>query len=766
MQETNLGILLADFQNGVASASLKNYKTTLETGLKILELASYDLPVLNDIFVNNFGFNDLCQKVESYLTTNCKFNYYRYTRHDEQLKETFDLDISKYDIRSLLILIRCNYIANGAYSIATRSLIESFEYIDQKKKTTSLEAIKKALPNVSTKYIENRYKDKNDIKRSGEVTKILLSLLYLLSYDHDTYTYKKSEGRTYNAFTSLNKVYRIHEMPFQLVEFDIKSAVPQIIDKLFGFSNWKNVYFNLMEAYEIERNEAKILFNSTLNNHRKTVAEATEIYINSGYKPKEADQLAAATANQSKGAWFRKVSNEEGDIMQSFIDANLKNSRYIRLHDALYVEPEFTRISNATELGIIEFGKSIIEKENLHLNLKIDTYATVLSTPSTEKYIVKAYYGKSKVEQVLRTENFSWYSDNFLQLSATFNISEPIISKEGIYRSPTEVEFIERIQKLYKISTYLNNGSDEYFKLCIEHLAEKIDFNKNYIYAVLPTWNFDINDGLEFLVSRSWTYHGGISLSLKDFNSLYHKERRQFINKCNRTKLKQDLIRLTDAVESNQLYFIDKKKYHSAKRYEVGKLIDKVHDLIGVKKRDGIQSFNESVRILDTLYKESYIVCPKSVHDISKPPVSRRLKKKLDIFNKEKPKIISSLNNAIENIEELHNIDLLFTQPKNQEIMTPKEKKPEPITAHEAFSEPIDYTHSVYANHTARTAILQGKDFYIGYCTYVRISELMRNKLWENTNGFDSVKTLIQGQAIQLYNENYQNVYAESMMST
>jgi hypothetical protein len=89
-----------------------------------------------------------------------------------------------------------------------------------------------------------------------------------------------------------------------------------------------------------------------------------------------------------------------------------------------------------------------------------------------------------------------------------------------------------------------------------------------------------------------------------------------------------------------------------------------------------------------------------------------------------------------------------------------------PISAQEAFSEPIDYTHSVYANHTARSAILQGKDFYIGYCTYVRISELMRNKLWENTDNFDKMKTLIQGQAIQLYNQNYQNVYAESMMST
>ena len=159
MQETNLGILLSDFQNGTAKPSLKNYKTTLETGLRILELASYDLPVLNDIFKYNQGFNDLCSKVESYLTTNVHLPTYRYTRHDEQLKEDFNLDISKYDIRSLLILIRCNYIANGAYSIPTRRLIEAFELIDSQKKNKSLKEIKEALPNVSTKYIENRYKD-------------------------------------------------------------------------------------------------------------------------------------------------------------------------------------------------------------------------------------------------------------------------------------------------------------------------------------------------------------------------------------------------------------------------------------------------------------------------------------------------------------------------------------------------------------------------------------------------------------------------------
>jgi hypothetical protein len=386
-----------------------------------------------------------------------------------------------------------------------------------------------------------------------------------------------------------------------------------------------------------------------------------------------------------------------------------------------------------------------------------------LSTPSTEKYIVKAYYGKSKVRQVLKTTSFNWYSDNFLQLSATFNISEPIISKEGIYRSPTEVEFIERLQKLYKISMYLNNGNDDHFKTCIEHLAKHIQFNKAYIYTVLQSWQFDINDALEYVKNRNWVYTGSSSLSLSQFNSLYHKERRQYVDLCNRIKLKEELKEIRHYIRIDLLLFIDKDKYHSAKRYEVGKLINMVQDLIGVKKRDSIENLNHALTILDIPYRETNIGCPESFKYNSNLPISRHLQKKAYLFIKARPTILSKLYNAIENLDELENINQLFAEPKHQEDMNHKYSKVEPISAQEAFSEPIDYTHSVYSNHTARSAILQGKDFYIGYCTYVRISELMRNKLWENTNGFDNVKTLIQGQAIQLYNENYENVYAESM---
>ena len=312
---------------------------------------------------------------------------------------------------------------------------------------------------------------------------------------------------------------------------------------------------------------------------------------------------------------------------------------------------------------------------------------------------------------------------------------------------------------------YLNNGNDEHFKTCIEYLAKHIQFNRNYIYAVLPTWNFDINDALEYVKNRNWVYTGSSSLSLSDFNSLYHKERRQYIDKVNRSQLKQDLIRLTDAVESNQLYFIDKKKYHSARYYEIGNLIDCIHKVIGYKKESTINELNRNLKEIVKPYKESSIVSQFPFKYNSNLPISRHLQKKAHFFIKSKDSILSNLNNAIHNIDELQDISLLFNQP-NQEIMNHKYSKVEPIKAHEAFSEPIDYTHSVYSNHTSRSALLQGKNFYIGYCTHVRISELMRNKLWENTNGFDSVKTLIQGQAIQLYNQNHENVYAESMMST
>jgi hypothetical protein len=338
------------------------------------------------------------------------------------------------------------------------------------------------------------------------------------------------------------------------------------------------------------------------------------------------------------------------------------------------------------------------------------------------------------------------------------------VINDGIYRSPTEAEFLERIQKLYKISMYLNNnGNTDHFKSCIEHLAKHIQFNKNYIYAVLPTWkNLNINDALEYVKNRNWVYTGSSSLPLKDFNRLYHKERREFIDKKNRTTLKADLIRLTDCVENNRLYHIDKNKYFSFRYYEIGNLIDMVHNLIGIKKGNTINEFNRNIQFPVKSYNKSNIAQQESVSKPLKPPVNQRYKKKIDIFIKSKDSILSKLENAVNNIEEIQNITQLFTNQTTEE-MTPKEKKPEPISAQEAFDYEVDYTNSVYANHNFKTAILEGREFFVEFSRYTRISELMRGKFWCNSKGFDDMRFEIENQAKKLYEDHYESTLADSM---
>jgi hypothetical protein len=223
------------------------------------------------------------------------------------------------------------------------------------------------------------------------------------------------------------------------------------------------------------------------------------------------------------------------------------------------------------------------------------------------------------------------------------------------------------------------------------------------------------------------------------------------------------LIRLSDCVENNRLYHIDKRRYHSARHYEIGKLIDKVHDLIGYKKESTIDELNRNLKEMVNPYKNYHIGWQEPFKNNPNLSVSRHLQKKAHLFRISQPKILSSLSNAIENIDELHNIDQLFTQPKNQEIMTHKYAPIKPISAEEAFDYEIDYTHSVYANHNFKTAILEGKEFFVAYTRYARISELMKGKWWCNSKGFEEMRFEIENQARKLYEEHYESTLADSM---
>lgn len=759
---------LHQFKTGIKNPTLQNYQKTLKSGLNLLGYfaSEYEgLPVLKHLFDTAFDHNHLCSKIESYLVTNIGFHFYRYSRYDHQLKENFDLDFSKHDARSLLILIRCNYISQGGISKASNGLIDAYEYIERTKKKMSLESLKNALPDIPAKYIESRYKDDYKFSKQAELIKMIKGNLYLLSYDHKAFTQSETNGRIYNTFTNLNKVYRENELAFQLAEYDIKSANPQIIDFIYGWSNWKTVYSNLMEAYGIDRSEAKIKFNATLNNYKLNKRKAKEVYLNAGYNAEQSTVLATATATAQKGSWFRLMAEHEGRIMQSFINTNLKDIPNIRLHDAVYYEPEFYTVENNESHGI-DFGNEILSKENLTLNLKMNTYQTAMTINSNFNFKTSQEFETNgrKVEYV--DEHFTFYNKNFLIINANFNISKPII-EEGIYRTPTDLEFIERLKKLYKILYFLNE-SEQYFYECIEYLYTQnngLSFNKNYVYEISKKWKFDINDGIEYFKNRNWTFHGE-GLRHNDFQSKYYKARNQYINLIGRRSLKKDLKKLYVALQQNKLHFIDKKAYYNAKRYDTGFIIDQVHDLIGVKKKEGIENINSAVdHILDNPYNTTtYLV--KNVVNLNisqlskKMRVHRRVAKTYKILIENKTTILNKIHNAIQNIESTVSVENIF-HPQISELKNVQ--TPTAMDAKEAFNYAIDYKNSTFANVEKDQAMMMSKQFFVEWNVFQVYKELFNNAKGGLTKFIEYDILKKRTTARQLYDENFGEAYANQM---
>jgi hypothetical protein len=144
--------------------------------------------------------------------------------------------------------------------------------------------------------------------------------------------FKKSykNHREYNIATKVSKQLRNHYTPYHMVEVDIISSNAQIIDKLFKTNIGLSAYNNLSNAKGISRDEAKVLYNSTLNNHRLSKERATEIFLQAGYDSEQAEKIATFT---TKGKIFEDMFAEEEDILRGYrINCRLQN--YLRCHDA------------------------------------------------------------------------------------------------------------------------------------------------------------------------------------------------------------------------------------------------------------------------------------------------------------------------------------------------------------------------------------------------------------------------------------------------
>ena len=135
-------------------------------------------------------------------------------------------------------------------------------------------------------------------------------------------------NREYNIATKVSKALRSYT-PYRMVEVDISSANAQIIDRLFQSNIGLDVYTNLMDANGITRDEAKVLFNSTLNNYMLPKSKAKAIYLDAGYPEVVANAIAESTT--SSKIYFKMCEAEKTIVLNYRAAIAAQNS--IRIHD-------------------------------------------------------------------------------------------------------------------------------------------------------------------------------------------------------------------------------------------------------------------------------------------------------------------------------------------------------------------------------------------------------------------------------------------------
>ena len=141
----------------------------------------------------------------------------------------------------------------------------------------------------------------------------------------------KANNREYNVATKVPRALRYKYTPYKMVEVDIASTNPQIIDQILGSSIGMDVYKNLMNSHGISRDRAKVLFNRTINNQNLSIEKATEIYVTAGYTQDDAIRLAKKTTSSKI---YNEMCVEEEDLILLYkVVTKVQNP--IRIHDAL-----------------------------------------------------------------------------------------------------------------------------------------------------------------------------------------------------------------------------------------------------------------------------------------------------------------------------------------------------------------------------------------------------------------------------------------------
>ena len=389
--------------------------------------------------------------------------------------------------------------------------------------------------------LKHLYKKYNDIDEGNvHVAKNLLKkhfygclFIVLNELNLPSNNFKKTDkgGRVYNAMTSSPKELRKY-FPFELFEFDIQAAFPHFIDMEIDSNVSKNIYENLAITQNIDREEAKTLFNRKLNSGKYYNREHFYKFFYPIYKEKT-NALIDIIKNEKTPFWKLMQSYEKVAI-DTFTKIN-KAYNGTRLHDAIYIIKNNFLDIKELEFCFYSFGEKAISKKDNRLNFQVSkdkpSLSYVSSLPNDLRQLDIHFESDSKKGFKYKGNNFDIYNIPFQYIKASFNISHKgkFVKDEFVLLS--EKEFLCRCFNMVSVIRELNpNISYDVFKLLVNSIVNHIykygvySFNKNTLIDLML--NEIENTELQPIVkTKDWYFKG-----IEDKNNITFYEFNMFLN--------------------------------------------------------------------------------------------------------------------------------------------------------------------------------------------------------------------------------------------
>ena len=182
----------------------------------------------------------------------------------------------------------------------------------------------------------------------------VLSLLSMYCAGH-IFGFKttRRDNRIFNPATKTTRQLRGYT-PYQMIQCDIKSAFATFLDEIIGSNIAKDVYDNIEKKKKVDRNQAKKLYNSMLNDYRRNPIEARAFFRLCGYNNEQIKEILKLTSKE-KGSFYREMTKKEEQVIKNFKDWNELDETAIRLHDAIFLLNLPRHQNLHTKIGNVEF---------------------------------------------------------------------------------------------------------------------------------------------------------------------------------------------------------------------------------------------------------------------------------------------------------------------------------------------------------------------------------------------------------------------------